>query len=61
MADTTVITENLGQYRITIPKYIIKALRLNKGDKLCWTIASKHSATITPLIKTTAIYGRKRN
>lgn len=56
MAHTTTISEQDGQFRITIPIYIIKAMRLSKGDLLDWTISTSKSATITRMIKTTAIH-----
>lgn len=56
MSNVTTITEQNGQYRITIPVYIVKAMRLNSGDSLDWTVQSSNTTMLTKMIKVTAIH-----
>lgn len=56
MANTTTISEQKGQFRITIPIYIVQAMRLKQGDLLDWSVTSSKAATITKMIKVTAIH-----
>ena len=60
MRDYTVITEYSGQFRITIPKSIIKQMKLRSGDVLDWTIVTSKTVGLSKMIKATAFHKEKK-
>lgn len=53
---STIISEQNGQFRITIPLHIVKSLRLQPGDLLDWSITSSGTATLSKMIKVSAVH-----
>ncbi len=56
MANSTVVTETKGQFRITVPISIIRAMRISRGDYLNWTVMSANSTSLTKMVKLSAIH-----